>query len=158
MSQSENPNLANMPLPFLLPFPDGDHRNGIILGTVAVRAPFTRWGYVQDYTRRGLLPPEAEAFLRTHNASTGQTVHIKAPCITETVVNGVKQAVNFSFAAVKHLLSGAQSTQETEYESRMAICRACEKFDAESTKCRQCGCRLDIKAAWQETSCPLGRW
>lgn len=41
-------------------------------------------------------------------------------------------------------------------ESRLAICRLCEHFEA--NHCRLCSCYMPAKAALATASCPAGKW
>jgi hypothetical protein len=46
-------------------------------------------------------------------------------------------------------------------EARLAICRACEKFDAPNEKCSMCGCHMAGvvgKTALATEKCPIGKW
>jgi hypothetical protein len=43
-----------------------------------------------------------------------------------------------------------------ERESRLAICRACEQFEADH--CKLCGCYMPAKAALATACCPAGKW
>lgn len=72
-------------------------------------------------------------------------------------------------------MGGYDSTkvENTVFEARMKICRACPKFSPMFTQCGVCKCFLNIKARLvydpvetdkhptkqkQETKCPLGNW
>lgn len=67
-----------------------------------------------------------------------------------------RQAVNLATATAQHIAAGARPASETERERRLAICRAntCGQY-LPGDKCAKCGCRMEIKAAWAEQSCPL---
>jgi hypothetical protein len=41
---------------------------------------------------------------------------------------------------------------------RMKTCGACDKFDASSSTCKECGCNMLIKAKLVAAKCPLGKW
>lgn len=41
---------------------------------------------------------------------------------------------------------------------RLAICKDCEFFVEETSKCRQCGCFMQYKALIPSASCPLNKW
>lgn len=70
----------------------------------------------------------------------------------------VRKAASFTAAAVRHIADGASHVPEAVYENRLVVCRGCDRFDAESLVCLECGCRLAIKARWRSEECPLGRW
>lgn len=52
--------------------------------------------------------------------------------------------------------------QNTEmYESRIAICKECDKYELDKiigARCKECGCRLRAKTRIPEATCPLGKW
>lgn len=70
----------------------------------------------------------------------------------------VRKAAGFAAAAARHLADGAAHVPQEIYEARLSICRSCDRLDAESMACLECGCRLLIKARWRSEDCPLGRW
>jgi hypothetical protein len=43
-------------------------------------------------------------------------------------------------------------------EERLKICRTCDKFNQESSKCSECGCFMDYKTLLQNAECPIGKW
>ena len=47
---------------------------------------------------------------------------------------------------------------EEEQSRRLAICAACEFFDAPSVRCRRCGCHLNLKARLKAWHCPINLW
>lgn len=67
-----------------------------------------------------------------------------------------QRAWTFAKALARHVLAGCP--QASERDRRLAICRACEHCDAAKDQCRQCGCRMGVKAAWELERCPLGKW
>ena len=42
--------------------------------------------------------------------------------------------------------------------SRMNTCEGCDKFDAASSRCKECGCFMKTKTQLASASCPLGKW
>ena len=47
---------------------------------------------------------------------------------------------------------------DTEYERRMKICRACNLYDHEQNRCKKCGCKLKGKARFKAGKCPIQKW
>lgn len=43
-------------------------------------------------------------------------------------------------------------------EERLEICRACENFNKESSRCSSCGCFMDYKTLLHSAECPLKKW
>ena len=45
-----------------------------------------------------------------------------------------------------------------KYEERLTICKGCDRFDKEQTRCMECGCFLKVKATRGPEPCPLDKW
>jgi hypothetical protein len=63
--------------------------------------------------------------------------------------------------AAGQLLSGGQlRVDDSEFERRMTLCRACPEYDPVSVRCRKCSCFLNLKARLESETgqCPLKRW
>ena len=43
-------------------------------------------------------------------------------------------------------------------ESRLAICNECPWLDKRFTKCKKCGCFMQLKTTLIQASCPLHKW
>jgi len=43
-------------------------------------------------------------------------------------------------------------------EERLEVCNSCERYDKESTRCKECGCFMEYKAFIPFAKCPLGKW
>lgn len=41
---------------------------------------------------------------------------------------------------------------------RLALCEACENFNAERRTCKKCGCYMPAKVYLITASCPIGKW
>lgn len=41
---------------------------------------------------------------------------------------------------------------------RLEICNNCEWLDKRFTKCRQCGCFMNLKTTLRRAECPLHKW
>jgi hypothetical protein len=67
------------------------------------------------------------------------------------------KVATFLAAKVEHAISGKEASAE-EKSRRLSICQVCPFFDAEKTVCNNCGCWLEIKAAWLEKHCPIDKW
>jgi hypothetical protein len=70
----------------------------------------------------------------------------------------IPKAANLGRALVTHAVAGFPEADEATAQARLAICRACDRFDATRTVCTVCGCFLDIKIRWNEQKCPLNSW
>jgi len=45
-----------------------------------------------------------------------------------------------------------------EVERRLAICRACDLYDATQHRCRRCACYTSLKLELATERCPLNKW
>lgn len=70
----------------------------------------------------------------------------------------VARAVSAVVAVVRHVAAGLPKAGSDEKARRMELCRACPEFDAVKTKCRKCGCWLNLKIPMAGEHCPLGKW
>jgi hypothetical protein len=43
-------------------------------------------------------------------------------------------------------------------DKRLDICKQCEFYDSESTKCKKCGCFMRYKSMLPYSKCPLDKW
>ena len=68
----------------------------------------------------------------------------------------IAQLRSFAVAVVEHVAAGMPMATEAPKNARLAVCRACEYYDA--GRCRVCTCHMDIKADWAEQGCPIGKW
>lgn len=68
------------------------------------------------------------------------------------------QAKNFGAALVRHVAAGMPKTTDAVQAERLAICESCPRYQADSQRCGTCGCYVAVKAAWEQETCPEGRW
>lgn len=66
-----------------------------------------------------------------------------------------QQAINLGKATAKFLASGLRRATPEQQANRLAICRECDRYDADEVRCRECGCYLQEKTSWASESCPL---
>jgi hypothetical protein len=65
----------------------------------------------------------------------------------------------FTFQIIKKALhSEALFVSDKVYNERLDVCKSCDYFDPEQTRCRQCGCYLEQKARFALDSCPINKW
>jgi hypothetical protein len=70
-----------------------------------------------------------------------------------------KNFASFAFEMVKKAMqSQALIVTEEVKESRLNICRSCDKYDPDQHRCKECGCLLEYKATFALDSCPLQKW
>ena len=68
------------------------------------------------------------------------------------------QAVTFARAMAQHIKAGLPMARKRLARQRMATCKACPRYLADSGRCGSCGCNMAIKTTWQLSSCPEGKW
>lgn len=107
--------------------------------------------------------PAYKAWLKTDEVGTPDYVMEKAPegvpVIDEKEYPSLAQmAGSFAKEATKFLSKGMPVVTKEEFNRRMGICEACEKFNAESRRCFVCGCFMDAKAKMATTKCKIGKW
>lgn len=68
-----------------------------------------------------------------------------------------RQAVGIVAAVARWAFMGFPITSEQLYYQRLAICQKCDQYDANSQKCRVCGCRA-VKLRMATERCPLAKW
>lgn len=49
-------------------------------------------------------------------------------------------------------------TTTEEGRKRLDTCSGCEKFDAPTNRCMECGCNMLLKSQLVVSQCPLGKW
>ena len=42
--------------------------------------------------------------------------------------------------------------------SRAKICHECEYYTRFTKQCKECGCLINLKISFSQTSCPVGKW
>ncbi len=69
-----------------------------------------------------------------------------------------QQATNLAHAAGSVVASAARGEAVTvsggEQNRRMMICKTCDKFDIDSSRCRICGCFANLKTRLASQHCP----
>ena len=56
----------------------------------------------------------------------------------------------------KHMLNGCAHILIEDFKKRLEICNKCEFL--KDGRCVKCGCFMNIKARWETTKCPIGKW
>lgn len=56
----------------------------------------------------------------------------------------------------KAAIKQADRVSEAEYETRLAVCKACERLN--SGTCSACGCYVELRAAAIAGRCPYKLW
>ena len=66
----------------------------------------------------------------------------------------------FAWDIVKQAVTSNESLMVSKEisQQRMEICKQCEFYDEEESRCIQCGCWLAQKVKFALDSCPIGKW
>lgn len=126
---------------------------------VVLKPPHTREAYLR---RWGLLTEDnAESTAKVHEAKFVQTrinerASTKSP--KQAKPSLIKRAVSATKAAVAHAKDRFREASPEEQESRLVICRDCDKYEPADASCKLCGCCLTLKKRLRTSSCPIGKW
>ena len=73
-----------------------------------------------------------------------------------------EQAKNMSLMIADVIRDAIQNNQifaeKQEQKTRFDICQACEHFESESKRCKQCGCYMEQKVQYTAAKCPVNKW
>lgn len=69
-----------------------------------------------------------------------------------------QMAKTFSKELATWVKSGAPVVTEDDYKKRLSTCNACPFLDRKVMRCKECGCKVEHKAKWKTTDCPVGNW
>ena len=75
---------------------------------------------------------------------------------TASGLSWVQASWNAARAVISFARDGFRFVSGAVYETRIAVCRDCDR--RVGNRCRECGCRLALKARGRAFRCPLGRW
>lgn len=94
------------------------------------------------------LREDPEKWLPIHQSMVDQVRHpVEYPPLAE-------QAGNVLAAVGRAVASGFAHVDEVEHERRLAICNACDRWDAKHGRCTLCGCYTEIKTRLATERCP----
>lgn len=87
------------------------------------------------------------------------------PARATSMPGPVKRAARYSTAVARWIAAGRPTRSQDEIDALLAICHACDDFDAEARACRRCGCNINSQAsglknklAMATEKCPVGKW
>lgn len=43
-------------------------------------------------------------------------------------------------------------------QERLEVCKSCDRFDEENSRCNECGCFMKYKTLLPWSKCPLDKW
>jgi hypothetical protein len=70
----------------------------------------------------------------------------------------LEQAGNAIKAAAKFVANGGKKVSDEEQARRLAICHACEFYDAKQVRCMKCACFVNLKSLLASEHCPINKW
>lgn len=72
-----------------------------------------------------------------------------------------KNLAKFGWDMLQHVFKNQDKTlfvSEEVYQERTEICKSCDRFDAQQSRCMECGCFIPAKAKMILDSCPMDKW
>ena len=80
---------------------------------------------------------------------------IEEPSIPEQAKNITRTAYDIVKGFV---FNGTLIAPDEVKKARIDICRDCNRFDPDHTRCRECGCFMPTKVKFSAARCPLKLW
>ena len=68
------------------------------------------------------------------------------------------QEVDIDSATPLDLLSAGRYISKDERNSRLNVCKGCERLFKPTGTCKECGCFMGLKTWIDRATCPLGKW
>lgn len=81
-----------------------------------------------------------------------------------SIIQQGKNLAQFSLNLIQYLQTNdndenkALMVSDNVYNKRLEVCKKCDKFDENQTRCYECGCFVNVKAKFVLDSCPLNKW
>jgi len=79
--------------------------------------------------------------------NNNEELYHKPPSIFQMIASFIKD-----FAV--YLKNGAKNVSIGDYRQRLGACNACEHLQKKHMRCGLCGCLVEHKAKWKNTTCP----
>ena len=68
-----------------------------------------------------------------------------------------KMAVG-AYKTAKVIVKDPSWVDKEKFRSRMKLCEGCDLYNHHTKRCKECGCYMLMKAKFNATSCPIGKW
>ena len=85
----------------------------------------------------------------------GQAKPLEYPSLFQQATNAAKAVGSVVASAVR---GESVTVPQEEQDRRLAICHACEFWDARQSRCSKCGCFGQWKTWLASQRCPIGKW
>jgi hypothetical protein len=82
----------------------------------------------------------------------------KSPKQAKAKPSLLAKAASLGKAMLTHAKDRFRTASAEEQESRLVICRTCEKYEPADGSCKLCGCCMKLKTRLRTGSCPIGKW
>ncbi len=109
-----------------------------------LRATLERWLHSDD-----------EVLRRHAKHRLGQPGTLEYPSLFQQATNAAHAIGSVVASAVR---GEAVTVPQEEQDRRLAICHACEFWDAAQARCSKCGCFGAWKTWLASQRCPIGKW
>jgi hypothetical protein len=76
------------------------------------------------------------------------------PATSELAVNLLSAVVD----ETKAIVAQRPKVTEEERDKRMDVCKSCDRFLLDQSRCSACGCFMEVKTRFRSAQCPLGKW
>jgi predicted Zn-ribbon and HTH transcriptional regulator len=120
-------------------------------------AAYSQVRCVEDKWTESSLHLSAEAFKFSvePGADTQTSTSSSLPSIGE-------MGKSFAYSITNWAKSGFQVPEDEIYNTRLAICKTCDQWDAEAFmgtgRCNKCGCSTQAKLRMATEKCPIDKW
>lgn len=69
-----------------------------------------------------------------------------------------KMAARFTMESAKYICKGRPKRTDDQIAEIKLICEACHRYESDSGRCYECGCKMGRKMRWATTTCPEKKW
>jgi|GEM_PF-3058916 len=114
------------------------------------------------YKHKTIRKPKNENIRVTLKGASRKVKSILLANSNDNYPSGKDMAHNFTKSMSDWLNNGFSVSSEAMVAERLAICKDCDKWDAEALgrtgRCTLCGCSTKFKLMVQTESCPINKW
>jgi len=75
------------------------------------------------------------------------------------LINQIKDLSNTAKDTVDNIISGKSGLVDNDTETyRLKLCKNCEFYTEQHSRCKKCGCFMQVKIKILVAKCPIGKW